>query len=357
MIRILHSADWHLDAPLQGFNPDQAEILRRQLRQIPEKIARLCVASCCDMLILSGDLFDGPCTKESVQAVKNALNSLTIPVFITPGNHDFISSDSPYESENWPENVHIFNKQEITSVELPLLGCTVYGAGYTSMDCPGLLRGFHADSEAKWKIGVLHGELGSTNSGYCPISKYQFQESGLNYLALGHIHKGGSVRVGDALCAWPGCPMGRGFDELGQKGVLLVTLDETVTANFIAMDTVRFYDEEQDVGTDALLALQKLLPAVDSIDHYRVTLTGYSSGLQISDLRNAFPHIPNLILRDETIPEKDIWQTSDQDSLEGLLFSYLKQAADSDSDVLSRRATLAARICRRILDGQEVKLP
>lgn len=357
MIRILHSADWHLDAPMQGFQPDQAEALRHQLRQIPEKIARLCVASCCDMLILSGDLFDGPPTGESVRAVKDALNSLTIPVIITPGNHDFITTDSPYVTETWPENVHIFKEQEITSVNFPMLGCTVYGAGYTAMDCPGLLRGFHANDDFGWKIGVFHGEVGSVSSNYCPISKYQLQESGLDYVALGHIHKAGSVRAGDTFCAWPGCAMGRGFDELGSKGVLLVTLDETVTASFIAMDTVRFYDEEQDVGTDALLALQKLLPAVDSTDHYRVTLTGYSTGLNMEQLQAAFPHIPNLILRDETIPEKDIWQTTDQDSLEGLLFSHLKQAADSDSEVLSRRATLAARICRRILDGQEVKLP
>ena len=356
-MKILHSADWHLDAPMQGHSPEQAQQLRRQLRQVPEKIARLCVAECCDMLLLSGDLFDGPCTKESIQAVKTALSSLTIPVIITPGNHDFVTAESPYLTESWPENVHIFTQPQITSIDFPLLGCTVYGAGYTGMDCPGLLKGFHAASDLKWQIGVLHGEAGNAGSNYCPITRHQLQESGLHYLALGHIHKLGALRAGDTLCSWPGCPMGRGYDELGHKGVLLVTLDDTVSTSTIHLDTPCFYDEEIDINGDALVALERLLPELESADYYRVTMTGYSSGMDLAELRAHFPHIPNLILRDETIPERDLWENTDQDSLEGLLFAQLKEAAKLGNEQQSRRATLAAQICRRILDGQEVKLP
>ena len=357
MIKLLHSADWHLDAPMTGFSQEQAEILRRQLRQIPERIARLCVAGCCDMMLLSGDLFDGTPTKQSVEAVMTALESVKIPVIITPGNHDFCSSESPYITENWPSNVHIFKQPEMTALHIPELNCTVYGAGYSAMDCPGLLKGFHAADDAKWRIGVLHGEANSATSNYCPITRHQLQESGLDYLALGHVHKAGSMRAGNTLCAWPGCPMGKGFDELGSKGVLLVTLDENVTPAFMPLDTPRFYDEEVEAGGDAFAAVESLLPATESQDHYRITLTGYSAPVDLEAVKEKFPHVPNLTLRDETVPETDIWQNTDTDSLEGLLFGHLKKAAESDSEVLSRRAVLAARLCRRILDGQEVKLP
>ena len=38
-------------------------------------------------------------------------------------------------------------------------------------------------------------------------------------MALGHIHKRTEpLRFGNTVCAWPGCPEGRGFDELGEKG-------------------------------------------------------------------------------------------------------------------------------------------
>lgn len=357
MIKLLHSADWHLDAPMTGHSPEQAEILRSQLRQIPEKIARLCVAGCCDMLVLSGDLFDGPCTKQSVTAVKAALESVKVPVIITPGNHDFCTADSPYLTESWPANVHIFTKPEITALSFPELDCTVYGAGYETMDCPGLLKGFRAGTDTKWHIGVLHAEANNAASNYCPITRHQIQESGLSYLALGHIHKLGSLRAADTVCAWPGCPMGRGFDELGPKGMIIVTLDDTVNASFLPLDTPRFYDEEIEAGDNAAAAVESLLPAVESSDHYRITLTGYSSRIDLEAIRQQFPHIPNLILRDETVPEADLWQSIDEDTLEGLLFSELRAGTQSESETASRRALLAARICRRILDGQEVKLP
>ena len=62
MIKILHSADWHLDAPLAGFDAQRQQLLRRELLQIPGKIAALCQRERCQLLLLSGDLFDGAYT-------------------------------------------------------------------------------------------------------------------------------------------------------------------------------------------------------------------------------------------------------------------------------------------------------
>ena len=355
-MKILHSADWHLDAPLSGHSEENAAILRKELRKIPEKITKLCKAEDCDLLVLAGDLFDGPYSKESMTAVRTALAYVKIPVIITPGNHDFCGPDSPYIKEEWPENVHIFKKPQMESIVLPELDCRIYGAGYESMDCPGLLKDFHIEGEEKWHIGVLHGEVSAT-SNYCPMTREQIKQSGLHYLALGHIHKGGSLRADETLCAWPGCPMGHGFDELGTKGVILVKLEEGVQASFLPLDTTRFYDEEVDVGEDAMDTLATLLPAVDSSDFYRITLTGYSAGLDLKKLSAAFAHIPNLQLRDETMPEIDLWSKVEDDSLEGVYFGLLQASAQSESETLSRRARLAARISRQILDGQEVKLP
>ena len=53
----------------------------------------------------------------------------------------------------------------------------------------------------------------------------------------------------------------------------------------------------------------------------------------------------------------DLWGALGEDTLEGVYFDMLHQAAQSDSALRSGRAKLAARISRQILDGQEVKLP
>ena len=339
-----------------GFTPEQAAALQRESRYLPGRIAALCKQENCDLLFLAGDLFDGIPSRETVNCVLAALGGLDIPVIITPGNHDFCSPDSPYIKEIWPENVHIFKKAQIESLAFPKLDCRIYGAGYEGMDCPGLLKQFRAEGAEKYQIGVFHGDA-MTASSYFPITRHQLQESGLCYVALGHIHKQGSLSAGQTLCLWPGCPMGRGYDELGQKGVALVTLGEEVQAKFLPLDTPCFYDETVNVGGDAATALAGILPVLDSSDFYRVTLSGYSENMDLEALRQQFSHIPNLILRDETILLTELWKDIDSDTMEGLLFSALKEAADSPVETLSEKARLAARICRSILDGQEVVLP
>ena len=109
-MKILHTADWHLDAPMAGLGEDNAQALRRESRKLPEKIVKLCKAEGCDLLLIAGDLFDGPYTKESMTVLRSALSQLDIPVIITPGNHDHCGPDSPYHKEEWPSNVHIFTE-------------------------------------------------------------------------------------------------------------------------------------------------------------------------------------------------------------------------------------------------------
>lgn len=356
MIKILHSADWHLDAPISGHSPEQADFLRRELKKIPQQIVKLAKAESCDLMLLAGDLFDSTsASAETLRNVQNALAEVKIPVFITPGNHDYLCPGSPYEADGWPENVHIFKNTKIEEVSVPELSCKIYGAGYTSMDCPALLKGFQAAGEEAWHLGIFHGDVENAGSPYFPITREQIRTSALSYLASGHIHKGSSLRAGETLCAWPGCPMGRGYDELGTKGVILVTLDDDVKASFLPLSTPRFYDEEVEVGDNAKDAVAALLPALHTDDFYRITLTGYSTGIDLSQL--SFPQVPNLILRDETRPEIDLWRSVGEDSLEGVYFGFLQQASQSDMEKTRDRAALAARISRQILDGQEVKLP
>ena len=356
-MKILHSADLHLDTSFSGRTEAQAQALKQSLLSVPGRLAELCRQENCDLVLLSGDLFDGAWSRDSFTALRNALEEMAVPVFIAPGNHDFFSPSSPYLTENWPENVHIFTRPEIESVVLPSLNCRVYGAGYRSMDCGSLLDGFCAEGTERWHIAILHGDPTQAASPYCPISANQIRESGLDYLALGHIHKTGTIQAGNTLCAWPGCPMGRGFDELDAKGALIVTLEDTVHADFIPLNTPRFYDYEVIPGIDPVATLASLLPALGDENFYRITFTGESPTLDIPSLRTAFAHFPNLELRDRTAPPLDIWGSASEDTLEGVYFRLLKSAMDDADEPTRETLTLAARISRQILDGQEVRLP
>ncbi len=352
MIKILHSADWHLDAPMAG-----DEQLKKALLRVPGQVAQVCKEEQCDLMLLSGDLFDGKPSPESLSACKQALQGAGVPVFIAPGNHDFLTPDSPYLTERWPENVHIFTKPELESHSLPALSCRIYGAGFDSMDCPPLLENFHTEGEEAYHIAVLHGDPTVKSSPYNPISSSQVGASGLSYLALGHIHKGGSLRAKGTLCAWPGCPMGRGFDETEEKGVLVVTLEEKAEARFVPLDTPRFYDRTAEILTDAEAALAGALPAAGSEDHYRIRLTGESDPIDLPSLRARFPQFPKLELRDETVPPTDPWGSMGEDSLEGVYFQLLHDAMEGADEETCSALILAAKISRKLLDGREVRLP
>lgn len=351
-MKILHAADLHLATPFAGHDGQAQQFLKKALLAVPEKLAQLCKSHACDLLLLSGDLFDGPADADSVDAIKKALREVEIPVFIAPGNHDFCSAESPYLLENWPENVHIFRKHEMESVALPNLDCRIWGAGFTSMDCGALLQNFRADGGEKWQIAVLHGDPLQNNSPYCPISQTQVAESGLAYLALGHVHKAGRFISGRTLCAWPGCPMGRGNDETGEKGVYLVTLDNGVNAEFLALDTVRFYDLETEVCDTPENAVRSILPPAGSNDFYRITLTGEAEPFDVTALQ--FPQFPHLELRDRTSAPVDLWGCVEEDSMQGVFFRMLQeQLGQEDPETVE----LAAKISRKILDGREVTLP
>ena len=352
MIKILHSADWHLDSPLQLGSEEQSRFLRQALKKIPQKIAAAAKAQNCDLVLLAGDLFDGIYTGDTLQSLKNSLEEMAVPVFIAPGNHDFVSLDSPWLKEVFPENVHIFTQPTVTYQDIPQLDLRVYGGGFTSMDCAGMLEHFREESPMTYNIGIFHGDPTQTNSPYCPITSQQVKNSNFDYLALGHIHKGDAFRAGKTLCAWPGCPMGRGYDETGEKGVLLVTLADSVKAEFLPLDTPRFYDLQ--IAPDALSAT---LPPVGNTDFYRITLTGPSEPLDLDVLKAEYSRFPNLMLRDATVLPVDVWSSAGEDTFEGVYFKLLHDALEHADTDTQRQIRLAAKISRQILDKQEVVLP
>lgn len=357
MIKLLHAADLHLDSPLLGYSESQRAALKKSLLGIPEQLVRLARSHTCDLMLLAGDLFDGPASAAGITALRNALEEAEIPVFISPGNHDFLAPESPWMTHIWPRNVHIFTKTFPESVSLPELNCKIYGAGFHSMDCPGLLEHFQAEGPEQYHIGVFHGDPIQSASPYNPITAQQIRESALDYLALGHIHQQGSFQAGSTLCAWPGCPMGRGYDETGEKGILLVTLDSQAAAEFLPLDSPRFYDLETDAAGGFQDAAARLLPPVGNSHFYRVTFTGYAPEPFPGHPSDLFPQFPNLTLRDRTVPETDLWGCVQEDSLEGLYFRKLKDALDGQDESSQRVIRLAAEISRKLLDGQEVVLP
>ena len=225
-VKILHCADVHLGAELTTLGKS-AVTRRAEIKKTFMNILKLCQTEEIQLLLIAGDLFDNVHVQENtLEEIKNGFASLkdTI-VAIAPGNHDPLTEDSPYSIKDfWPENVIIF-KSELGCIEIKSLGVRLFGAAFTeTYVATPMLKNVSVPKDEMINICVLHGELVASNqkSNYNPITETQLKNSRMDYVALGHIHKQTDVlKAGDTYYAYSGCPEGRGFDELNEKGVYL----------------------------------------------------------------------------------------------------------------------------------------
>lgn len=336
MLKLIHASDFHLDSPFSGLGPEQAALRRGEQRELLARLADLAREKRADLVLLSGDLLDSERVfRETVQALAGALAAIPCPVFIAPGNHDFYSPASPYASLDWPSHVHLFTSGEMEAVPLPELNCTVYGRAFTAPhQDKSPLEGFFAAGEGI-RLGCLHGDV-APQSRYGPITQEEIAASGLHYLALGHIHQGsGLQRAGDVYWAYPGCPEGRGFDELGEKGVLYLEVDETAAAaQFIPLCRRRYESLTVDItGRSPLEAVRSALPAETGADIYRLLFTGEGQAPDLAALEAELaPRFYGLTLRDRTRLPQDLWRRREEDTLTGLFLREMWQLCQEEPD-------------------------
>lgn len=277
-MKLIHCADVHLDSALKThLTPEKARERRAELLDdfcsLPDYAQRNGVSA----ILIAGDLFDIPHpTKRTLNRVREAISSHPdIVFFYLPGNHDL--TVSLWEKGSEPGNLHVFGAewQTVPLGEVTVSGSTVPDAASLSLD-PAALN-----------IVLLHGtavtSAAKPENDEFPIPA--FANRGIDYLALGHIHKRQSVPCdrfdGRCTARYCGCLGGRGFDECGEKGFLLL---ETLPGKRIASEFVPWgkrtlrsvpvdltgCDSQSEAGTRALAAVVDL-PAQDLI---RVVLTG-----------------------------------------------------------------------------------
>lgn len=359
-IKFLHAADLHLDSPFEGLGESRAAARRTEQRQLLYAIAQLAQSERVQLVLLAGDLLDSDSSyAETGEELIRALGSIPAPVFISPGNHDFYSERSPYARLKMPENVHIFKSPRIECVELPELGVRVWGAAFTDKYSSGMLQNFRAEKiENTIDIMCIHGEVNAA-SAYDPISDAEIAASGMDYIALGHIHAAsGLKKAGGCYYSWPGCPEGRGFDETGEKHVNIVHLDgKNCSLEPVSIARRKYEILRVDITEkDALSAINAALPDDTNDDIYRIILRGETA--EAPDISALHAELESsffsLQLRDETSLCRDIWENAGEDSLRGQFLSRLRKAYDAAAQNSEReRIVQAARWGLAALDRRE----
>ena len=329
MVKVFHCADIHLDSPFVLCSPRESEKRRNELRAAFTSALLFAREMKVDLFLISGDLFDSEYVTRDTREmlVREFAKAGNMRIFITPGNHDPLGVGSPYDTIEFPENVHVFGTER-ECVHLDDLGVDVYGFGFGSKNClSSPVVGWRDLDKNKINILVCHGDMSAANSVTGPISKVDIAESGFDYIALGHIHKcSGLQQENGVYYAYPGCIEGRGFDETGYKGALCGVIEKgEAKMQFKRFSKSRYEEVDVDIsGTDKMQALDvirnKIREYTDDTT-LRIYLTGELSKAMVilpAEIGKGCEYPHHIEIIDETTLVPDLGELEKSNTLKGI---------------------------------------
>ena len=299
-MKIIHCADLHLDSVMESnLNKEQAALRREELLETYERMVSYARENQVEVIIIAGDLFDKPHIRKS--AAKRVLDQMyqnpQIDFCYIRGNHDRCDFLSDLSEEELPENLKQFSGEEWISYsygDVVITGLELNHQNGKTLGMDLVL------DQTKCNIVTLHGQE-AEYSGKDTAETIQLgalRGKYIDYLALGHIHGYKEGRLDDrGVYCYSGCLEGRGFDECGAKGfVLLEISDGKIIRNFIPFARRQLHEIAVELGPETEMpgVIERVSAAVNDIsgeDLVKVVLTGRIS----MDLDLDIPRILRLL--------------------------------------------------------------
>ncbi len=273
MIKILHTADIHLDSPLKSLalrDVTLREKVETASRAAFSRIIDTALSEEVSALLISGDLFDGKersaRTAAFLTGQLDRLRAAGARVFYIKGNHD---AENPITGTlDLPDHVHVFDARG-GKVQLAE-NVWVHGVSFADRHAPdSLLPRFSAPVAGAVNIAMLHTSLAGAagHDTYAPCTVSELSGMGFDYWALGHVHKR-QVHSQSPWVVMPGIPQGRDIGEAGPKSATLLSInDGGIRVDEIPTSALEFTNSALDItAAQSDEALRTLLR-----DHLRTT--------------------------------------------------------------------------------------
>ncbi|MCH5333215.1 MAG: DNA repair exonuclease [Agathobacter sp.] len=274
-MKIIHCADLHLDSKMTtNLSREQARERKKEILRTFTRMVDYAVENEVRVILIAGDLFD---TRAVSAMARNVVKDMIlghpeIDFIYLKGNHD--SDNFLSKLEAIPENLLMFQDQ-----------WTTYRYGRVA------ITGLEISAETKntmynslvlehdmFNIVTLHGQLENYKSRDQAevISLNDLKNKNIDYLALGHVHAMRLERLdGRGMYCYPGCLEGRGFDECGKKGFMLLTIDDEARKadyQFVPIAARTLYTLEVDVS--GVMTTQEAMGKIEKA----IADADYSSG-------------------------------------------------------------------------------
>lgn len=289
MIRILHTADIHLDAPFH-FLKEKGADHRRQIRQTFSRIAKLAADERYDLLLIAGDLFnDNHPARDTQHFVANTLRNVPCKVCLLPGNHDYLDRHSVYQKLALPPNVHLLAERP-SYIYLSDLDLTVAGNPITSRyDDTPQLKGIRRDGACRWFVGVAHGNMqipGPYEVTSRPIAPESIAATGADYVALGDWHTFADYSQGGVKAFYAGAPEPMAFNQSKTGTVASIALsDQGIKVEPVRVGAIEARATEIDVsGLSEHEVIAAIQAQAGSNRMLNLSLSGLKSAANLLDL-------------------------------------------------------------------------
>ena len=276
-MKLIHCSDLHLDSRMEAnLSSEKAKERNHEILLTFERLVKYAKKEQVDLVLIAGDLFDTErISSTTVDYFLNEIrNASDIDFLYLKGNHD--ESKHAFIGQQIPDNLKRFNDQW-TYYHYDFL--TIAGIEINQENASSLYQELDLNKE-ETNIVMLHGQE-ATQPGVDMVCLPQLKNKHINYLALGHIHTFKKEKLDEmGEYAYCGCLEGRGFDECGEKGfVLLDVKPQAIQTTFVPFAKRQLHDVTVDITgketiTDIKRAMEIASKNISHDDLVKFTLIG-----------------------------------------------------------------------------------
>ena len=236
-IRFIHSSDWQLGMTRVFLDRDSAPRFSQARIDAIATLGKLAIEHDAQFIIVAGDVFESnQLSRQTLMRTLDALESLPVPIFLLPGNHDPLDGASIFATPEFDATGdHIIVLKDMQPVAVPgVAGVEVVGAPWRTKHpssdlCNDMAQALEPASDTI-RIAVAHGQVDtlSPDASRPEIINLARVEQAVaagkfHYLGLGDRHS--VTEVGNTgRVRYSGAPVATAFDEVDPNKALLVQL-------------------------------------------------------------------------------------------------------------------------------------
>lgn len=261
-MKIIHCSDLHLDSKMKSnLDSMKAKERRDEILRTYQNMVEYAAENDVKIIIIAGDMFDKK--NITVKAKNVVLDSIfshpEIDFIYLKGNHD--EASFILDLEEIPSNLKLFTNTGWTSYRYGKI--VISGIEFGNLSNYEIYNTLMLNKN-DINIVTLHGqEVKYDQRDKAEIINIQsLKNKNIDYLALGHVHRFKQERIDNrGIYCYSGCLEGRGFDECGEKGFVLLDINEEkqkIESKFIPFAGRHLYEINVDItGTSTTLEVEE----------------------------------------------------------------------------------------------------